>query len=121
MVRATLWPSDSSSSLVSDAAAAIEEPFAKNQIFYSQWGSASGGNVMRSYISTAKLYGDTQQQVHNGHLYGAAMAADPSNIWYWNCMITPVDSGAALSTEIHVEFQVIYYTELSNLKQLAST
>jgi len=119
MVRCTVWPSYDNTSLVSDMAAAVEQPWAKSNIFFSP--IPNSRNLIRSYISTAKVYGDTQAQVHNGGLYSAAMAADPTNIWYWNVMVTPVDPADALTTDVHVEVKMIFYVEASDLKRQAST
>jgi len=121
VMKAALYPSTITTSLVSDYESAAQRPLAKSAIFRvdaSTW--PDGGFTMRNYCSTAKMQGVPPERVlYDGFFHGLVNATPPTNIWYWNCVFAPTAGTESQVTDIAIT--VIYYTELYDLVDLAST
>lgn len=91
----------------------VEEfPYCKYKIG-STYTSGSNDNILRSYISTAKIFGASPLAIKSEDNYSAAVTANPVNRWYW-CVITQptnVTEGPAITTEVIL--QLVYYVEFS--------
>jgi len=113
----TVWPSRTTTSFVSDPMGAAQQPYGKN-IMAASGNSQTTEKYIRSYMSTAKIFGVDQRAVASDDLYGAVITTDPTAQWYWNIML----GGFATGTNV-ILFRVIMiqYVELYGRLSLSST
>lgn len=121
LMKAAVFPSNVNTSVVSDYESAAQRPLAKASIFRCDGTTApDGAFTLRNYCSTAKIAGVLPQRVMmDGFFQGLTNATAPTNIWYWNFVTNVVDG--ANSQAVVCSITMIYYTELFDLVDLAST
>lgn len=68
------------------------------------------GNMLSSYISTARVYGVSPAYVEMDDTYGATMAANPSRLWGWWVKVNTMAEGG--STTYNVRMKIRYYCKL---------
>lgn len=120
IVRVVAWPATSTTSQVSTPTTAEMQPYAKALKIGSLFSftNEQKNNQLRNYISTAKIYGEVPQNVTANPNYGAAVGANPNAVWYWNILVNPMNSNAALSQSVQVEVDMVQYVEFQQRKQL---
>lgn len=118
MTNVTLWPSTTAVSYVSDEQGAAQHPYAKRFNLNSQ---IPVDNIIRSYMSSAKMYGDNILAPQVDDAYAALINANPTKIWYFNILVTPSNPVGATSSVPMVNISLIQYAELFNRNSLAST
>lgn len=118
MTNVTLWPSMTATSFVSDEAGAAQHPYGKRFNLSTQIGV---NNIIRSYMSTAKMYGDNILAPQIDDAYAALINANPTKIWYFNIMVTPTSSAGATSSSPIINITLIQYVELFARNSLSST
>lgn len=118
-VFCALWPTRRTQSYVSDPQGAAQQPHGKSSIFQAA-SSSQYPFTMCNYMSTAKINGIRgATAIHNGS-YSALLTADPTSLWYWAVMVSGSGAGA-LDTKVNMQVEMIQYTELFDLNDLAST
>lgn len=119
--KVALFPSNVTTSMVSDFESAAQRPLSKSTIFRVDGSLPPEGCFqMRNYCSTAKIQGVPPGRIlMDGFFHGVTNATPPTNIWYWNCVMNALDGTA--SQNICFQVVMIYYTELYDLVDLAST
>lgn len=118
MTNLTLWPSMSSTSYVSDEQGAAQQPYCKRTSVSTQ---LPVNNVLRSYMSTAKIYGDNVLAPQIDDAYAALINANPTKLWYYNIMATPSNPGGATSSNPMLNIVLIQYVEMFARQSLSST
>lgn len=120
-MKSAVFPSSLTTSVVSDYESAAQRPLAKSAIFRNDgYGYVNGSFLIRNYCSTQKIFGTPPMRIlMDGFFHGLTNAAAPTNIWYWNVVLAPPSGSESQTTTATIT--VIYYTELYELVELAST
>lgn len=104
---------------VSDISSPVEEmPYCKYKIV-GTYAVGVNDNIIRSYMSTAKIYGVNKAAVESEDNYSAAVTTNPANGWYWITVTQPVDESTAMTSTIVV--MITYYAEFNTRKNLAAS
>ncbi len=118
MTKFTLWPSMTSLSFVSDPEGAAQQPYAKRLLISTQ---LPVDNVLRSYISTAKMFGDNILAPQVDDAYSALISANPTKLWYYNILTEPSNPSGATTSNPIVLVTLIQYVEMYGRLSLSST
>lgn len=96
-------------------------PYSKNLINQFPYMPSRGGDAptINSYISIAKLAGDTPSAVMSDDAYSALIGANPTRQFYWN-IISDVPTGAE-SLSVGLQIELIMYTMVFGQLPLNST
>jgi len=108
--QVSVMPSISSGTISTAAEDYAENPYGKDVMLQT----ASGVQIINSYMSTSKMYGE----LTDADFAGAA-GANPANPWYWHIKAGPVISAAA-TVDVYVLVDLVYYTEWSRRFSLST-
>lgn len=76
-------------------------------------------NTIYRKFSTATLYGMTDYQVSSDNVFWADIGSDPTEVWYWHCMVQST-AGSNLSglkpvIQVHVTYDVEFFDQVENV------
>lgn len=95
----------------------IEQPYSKYKMINPFGGHA--GKTIKSYMSTARIYGVPRLAVGIEDDFAGAVTTNPSNQWCWNVI------GGTLNSSNNTTFSLLvrltYYVEYWNRKQLSQS
>lgn len=115
----TLWPSLTSTGYASDPEGAHQQPFAKR--FLMNTAVVPAENCLRSYMSTAKMFGTNPLAPQVDDTYAALVAATPGRVWYYNILTESTNSSAATTSNPIIAITLIQYVEMYARQSLSST
>lgn len=102
-----------------DASTPVEEmPYSKYRLVPS-YNVGLRDTVVKSYMSTAKIWGASPIAVKTEDAYSAAVTTNPASQWYWNVITQPSDVSTANTNSILVT--ITYYCEFSARKDIGSS
>lgn len=78
-------------------------------------------NVLRSYMSTAKMFGTNPLAPQVDDTYAALVAATPGRVWYYNILTESTNSSGATSSNPIIAITLIQYVEMYARQSLSST
>lgn len=121
LMKAVIFPSTLTTSMVSDYESAAQRPLAKDLIFRNDgYGYINGSVIMRNYCSSAKMFAVPPERiVMDGFFQGIVNATPPTNLWYWNVVLSPLDGSNSQNTTARIT--MIQYCEFYEPVELAST
>jgi hypothetical protein len=90
IVRAVVTPSNTSTTFTNLSAAAAQ-PYAKQRLLNGVSGGVGPFAPIRSSMETDLIMGVTKQSVMSEENYGAAVSANPAELWYWHISLATAD------------------------------
>jgi len=95
-----------------------QQPYAITK--YTNVNQGAGAIIrMRSYKSSAKMFGVTKDTVQNDDPYAALINADPAETWEWVIGQVPMDGASTMSA--FMSFTITYYVEFFDRKPLGAS
>lgn len=105
--RATLYPNVTQVSITDHAGAQLQ-PYNKS-VWCDNSTTGEGTKWMKNYMSTAKIYGETKDNISLQSSYGANTNANPTNLWYWNINVFTDDELS--EPQFNCEIRITHYVE----------
>lgn len=119
--RLNLWPTAGTQAAVASGytpigatAAVAEQPYGKSKLISVNTIGAPGAGMIKSYMSTAKMFGVSTTAVLGETSYSALITANPSLEWFWN--ISLEDSAGTFSTgtgRFYIFIRLVYYAVMN--------
>lgn len=116
--RVTLWANTQGSATGLTAIQQCEQPYCEHYIM----GNSGGGHdkaTLTKYMSTSEIWGVPVAQVRTDPSFSSGVTNNPSSQWYWNIAVDSSFPGTTVSTII--DYEITYYVEFFNRKQLVDS
>lgn len=73
---------------------------------------------LKNYMSTAKMYGISKQEVKDNSVFGHSTATNPTSQWFWHVEAQTFGSSVPSTNAMNYDIQVTYYCMFKRRIQL---
>lgn len=102
----------------SSATSLREIPYCKTSDGYAYGVQGNQWCRLKNYMSTAKIYGISKQEVKDNGNYGHSTATNPVSQWFWHVESQTFGSSVPVTNAVNYDVQITYYCMFKRRIQL---